>query len=33
VKVIWPECPAAISTDGQDLFVSSSKSSPAISTC
>ena len=33
VKVIWPECPAAISTDGEDLLVSSSKNSPAISTC
>ena len=33
VKVVWPECPAAISTDGQDLLVSSSRTSPAISTC
>ena len=32
VKVIWPDCPAAMSTDGHDLLVSSSKSSPAIST-
>jgi hypothetical protein len=32
VKVIWAECPAAISTDGQDLLVSSSKIFPAIST-
>jgi len=33
VEVIWPECPAGMSTDGQDLLVSSSKISLAISTC
>jgi hypothetical protein len=30
VKIIWPECPAAIADDGQALVVRSSKRSPAI---
>ena len=32
VKVLWPDCPAAISNDGQVLVVRSSKTSPAIQT-
>lgn len=30
VKVVWPECPAAISEDGHALVVRSSKMTPAI---
>jgi hypothetical protein len=30
VKVVWPECPAAVSEDGQALVVRSSKLTPAI---
>ena len=32
VKVVWPDCPAAISNDGQVLVVRSSNTSPAIQT-
>jgi hypothetical protein len=32
VKIVWPDCPAAISNDGQVLVVRSSKTSPAIQT-
>ena len=30
IRAHWPECPAQISTDGQSLVISSSKSSPAL---
>jgi Plasmid encoded RepA protein len=30
IRAHWPECPAQISTDGQSLIISSSKSSPAF---
>ena len=32
VKVVWPECPAMVSKDGQALIVRSSRVSPAIQT-
>ncbi|MGO8791989.1 MAG: hypothetical protein ACLQVL_32015 [Terriglobia bacterium] len=32
INVVWPDCPAAISNDGQMLFARSSKISPAIQT-
>ena len=31
VKTLWPECPARISKDGQDLVLNSAKRDPAIS--
>ena len=30
IRVHWPQCPAQISTDGQSLIISSSKSCPAL---
>ena len=30
IRAHWPHCPAEISTDGQDLIISSSKPSPAL---
>ena len=32
VKVVWPDCPAVVSNDGQVLVIASSKVSPAIQT-
>jgi hypothetical protein len=30
IRAHWPQCPAQISSDGQSLVISSSKSSPAL---
>jgi hypothetical protein len=30
IKVLWPECPAAITEDGRSLVVRSSRNSPAV---
>ena len=32
VKIVWPQCPATISRDGQALIITSSKTAPAVQT-